>query len=143
MKLSTRTTYGLRTLLSLTKASKERPLSIASIAQEEDLSSAYLERIVSQLKKNGLVEAGKGSAGGYWLARPANMISVWDVISSLDKSTNVFQCTKKSSDGSCGPDCSCRADLALLTIENSLKRLLSDMDLQKLAKIKHEASNNH
>jgi Rrf2 family protein len=143
MKLSTKTTYGLRTLLSLTKASKEKPLSIASIAQNEDLSPAYLERIVSRLKKSGLVQAGKGSAGGYWLAKPADKISVWDIVSSLDENTNVFLCTKKGSDGACGADCSCRADVALISIENSLKKLLSEISLQKLAKIKHETSINN
>ncbi|MCK4857366.1 MAG: Rrf2 family transcriptional regulator, partial [candidate division Zixibacteria bacterium] len=82
MRISTRGRYGVRALVAIVKAGKA--LSAAHIARSENLSPPYLEQIFNRLKRAGLINARRGAHGGYWLSRPANQISVGDVIEILD-----------------------------------------------------------
>lgn len=136
MKLSTKTTYGLRALIRLATAEEGKSLSIANIAQVEDLSSAYLERIMSSLKKAKLVKAEVGVAGGYRLINAPQEISVLAVINALEKNKNLFQCIKKTEAGNCSDSCSCQADLALMSIENKIQNTLARINLADLVLIK-------
>ena len=83
MKFSTKTEYGLRVISHLDKTGKV-PVSLALIAKGEDLSLAYLERLVSKLKKEGLVVSKLGAKGGYFLGRPANEINVLEIVEALE-----------------------------------------------------------
>lgn len=135
MKLSTKTTYGLRALLRLVESCGTKPMSISAIAQAEDLSPAYLERIMGNLKSAKLVKSEKGMSGGYNLTADPQNISVLDVVRALEGWENIFHCTKKE-EGNCSKSCSCQADLALLTVEEKLKNTLSGISLAELAQIK-------
>lgn len=82
MKISKKAYYGLRATLTLAQA--EKPLSIHALAQSEHLPENYLEKIVQQLRRAGLVEAKKGASGGYSLARAAETITAWEILHALD-----------------------------------------------------------
>ena len=84
MKISTRTEYGMRVLVQLARHHGEGPLSLACIARDEKLPHAYLEQLVSQLRRAGLVTATRGHSGGYQLARPPVEISLADAVRVLD-----------------------------------------------------------
>lgn len=142
MKLSTKTTYGLRALIRLATVESGKSLSITSIAQVEDLSGAYLERIMSSLKKARLVKAEKGVAGGYSLAYAPEKISVLMVTNALEKNKNLFQCIKKNESGNCSSACSCQADSALLSIEEKIQKILADVNLKDLVQIKINEKSN-
>lgn len=60
------------------------PLPLNVIAQRQGLSEHYLEQLIAPLRKAGLVSAQRGAQGGYLLARPAQDISVGDIIRLLD-----------------------------------------------------------
>ena len=68
---------------------------MAQIAESEGLSLAYLERLFARLKKFKLVKADKGVKGGYYLARPADKISVLEIIEALEGSVAPFSCVGK------------------------------------------------
>jgi Rrf2 family transcriptional regulator, cysteine metabolism repressor len=85
MKISTRTEYGIRVLVTLAcNEGAERCLSLAEIARREKLPHAYLEQLVGDLRRAGLVTATRGSAGGYRLARAAAEIDMVDAIRALE-----------------------------------------------------------
>ena len=84
MKVSTRTEYGLRVLITLARAEDGRCLSLAEIARREKLPHAYLEQLVGDLRRAGLVTATRGQAGGYRLAREASEIAMADAVRALD-----------------------------------------------------------
>ena len=86
MKLSTKGRYGLRALIDLAQYSKDAPVSIMSISSRQELSERYLEQLMSMLKKAGLMKSIRGAAGGYILAKPADEISVGDVLRALEGS---------------------------------------------------------
>ena len=84
MKLSTRSTYGMRALVELALSSGRGPVSAAVIAKRQDLSVAYLEQLLHRLKKQGLVSSIRGPRGGYVLAGKPVHITMAEVVRILD-----------------------------------------------------------
>lgn len=92
MKLSTKGRYGLRALIDLALYSEEEAVSLQSIASRQNISVSYLEQLVRKLKKEGLVTSVRGAQGGYKLAKPAQEISVGEVLRALEGSINAVSC---------------------------------------------------
>ncbi|MDQ3689106.1 MAG: Rrf2 family transcriptional regulator [Chloroflexota bacterium] len=85
MKISTRTEYGIRVLVTLARVGAEDAcLSLTEIARREKLPHAYLEQLVGDLRRAGLVTATRGQSGGYRLARSATEIAMTDAIRALE-----------------------------------------------------------
>ena len=84
MKISTRTEYGIRILVTLARAQDGACLSLAEISRREKLPHAYLEQLVGDLRRSGLVNATRGQSGGYRLARPAAEIAMTDAVRALE-----------------------------------------------------------
>ena len=83
MKISTKGRYGLRAMLDLAIHSDSH-VSIAAIAERQDVSANYLEQVFASLRKGGLVKSIKGAQGGYVLSdKPAN-ISVGKILRVLE-----------------------------------------------------------
>ncbi len=83
MRISAIEEYGLRCLLALARKGPEGQISIPEIAQKEGLSVPYASKLLWMLRKAGLVNAERGRAGGFSIARPANDMTLHDVISAL------------------------------------------------------------
>ena len=79
MKLSTRARYGLR-ITFLIGLSGEKPVSLTNLVKQTDLSEKYLGQLLIMLRKGGIVESLRGSQGGYFLSRPADEISIKEVL---------------------------------------------------------------
>ena len=86
MKLSTRARYGLKALIDLGLHSANEAISLQSIAERQDISTSYLEQLMAMLKKAGLVKSSRGAYGGYQLGKPADEISVGEVLRVLEGS---------------------------------------------------------
>ncbi len=84
MKLSTRSTYGMRALVELALASGHGPVSAALIAKRQVLSVAYLEQLLHRLKKERLISSIRGPRGGYVLAKEPHRITMGAVVRILD-----------------------------------------------------------
>ena len=84
MKLSTRSTYGMRALIELALTSGRGPVSASLIAARQDLSVAYLEQLLHRLKRRGIVTSVRGPRGGYALAREPQRITMAEVVRVLD-----------------------------------------------------------
>ncbi|MEW6411528.1 MAG: Rrf2 family transcriptional regulator [Candidatus Zixiibacteriota bacterium] len=83
MRISALEEYGLRCLLSLAQVGPGGQLSISDIAEREGISVPYASKLLSLLRKTGLVEAVRGRSGGFSIARPASEITLFDVITAL------------------------------------------------------------
>ena len=92
MKLSTRAIYGLRAMIDLGVYSEQEAVSIQSIAGRQNISVSYLEQLMAKLKRAGLVESTRGACGGYRLGRPAEEISVGDILRVLEGGLEAAQC---------------------------------------------------
>ena len=92
MKLSTRARYGLKALIDLGLHSANEAISLQSIAERQDISTSYLEQLMAMLKKAGLVKSSRGAYGGYQLGKPADEISVGEVLRVLECSLEAAAC---------------------------------------------------
>jgi Rrf2 family protein len=87
MRLSARVDYALRAMAELAAAEDPRssgPMTAEQVATAQGIPSKFLESILLQLRRAGLVQAQRGPEGGYWLARPAAEISLAGVIRAID-----------------------------------------------------------
>lgn len=84
MAITTRSEYGLRALVLLAEQFGDELLSAKELARREQIPLKYLEQILAELKRSGLVVSQAGARGGYRLARPARRIRVADVVAALD-----------------------------------------------------------
>jgi len=84
MKIPTKGRYAVSAMMDLAIHDKIRPLTIAEIAEKQNISLSYLEQLFAVLRREGLVRGTRGPGGGYRLAQPANMISVAQIIRTVD-----------------------------------------------------------
>ena len=84
MAITTRSEYGLRAMVLLSEQLGDELLSAREIARREHIPLKYLEQILSELKRSGLVISQAGPRGGYRTARPAAQICVAEVVNALD-----------------------------------------------------------
>jgi len=85
MKLSAKAEYACLAILALARPHADgSPLRIREIAEAHEIPERYLVQILLQLKGAGLVHSTRGAAGGYRLARPAEAISLGEVLEAID-----------------------------------------------------------
>ena len=92
MIFSSKAEYGVRLMVELGRQTPERPTSLKAIAEAERLPLAYLEQVVARLKRAGLVMSARGAHGGYWLARPAEEITMDEVVLALEGAIAPMEC---------------------------------------------------
>jgi Rrf2 family protein len=82
MRLSARVDYALRALSEL--AAANAPRTVEQLSEAQHIPNKYLESILGELRRTGLLRSQRGPEGGYRLSRPAEEISIADVIRALD-----------------------------------------------------------
>src|SRR6266571_2313449 len=83
MRLSARADYALRAAIELA-ASTDTHTTAEQLARAQNIPGKFLEAILTQLRRAGLVRSQRGPDGGFWLARPAGEISLADIIRAID-----------------------------------------------------------
>jgi Rrf2 family protein len=83
MRTTAKADYAVRAAIELA-ASGDGPVTAEAVANAQEIPLNFLENILVELKRAGIVESRRGSAGGYLLARPAAEISVADVIRAVE-----------------------------------------------------------
>jgi len=101
MKLSTRGRYGLRALIDMAANQGDGTVSAQSIARRQGISEGYLEQLIRIMKNGNLVTSVRGAGGGYRLTRPAEQISVGDILRCLEGNLEAVECPALE-----GNDCS-------------------------------------
>jgi Rrf2 family transcriptional regulator, cysteine metabolism repressor len=148
MMFSTKAEYGVRVMAHLAGAAGEAnardgageaPISLGSIADAEGLPLAYLEHLVQRLRRAELVESRRGAHGGYTLARPAEDISMAEVVRALEGEIAPIECITADPErglvcvreGELGHD-PCPTKLLWTRVQGSIVRTLNDMTLADL-----------
>jgi Rrf2 family protein len=83
MRVSAKVDYALRAVIELA-ASGEGPVKGERIAQAQEIPLKFLENILGDLRHAGIVRSQRGVEGGYWLARPADDITVAEVVRAVE-----------------------------------------------------------
>ncbi len=137
MKVSKKAYYGLRAVLALAQA--EKPVSIHALAETEHLPEDYLEKILQHLRRAGMVEATKGTSGGYTLARPKEEVNVWEVLRELDGPLRTFAAPIKGTLPCLQPS-HCQTNEVWRKLETEIESTLSHITLSSLIPENHPHS---
>ncbi len=92
MKLSTKGRYAVMAMADIAAHRDEQPISLADIAERQEISQEYLEQLFAKLRRAGLVESVRGPGGGYCLAVDADELWIADVVSAVDEPMQVTRC---------------------------------------------------
>lgn len=86
MRVTAKVDYAVRaaTMLATSAAAGEGPVKGERIGTSQAIPVKYLENILSELRHAGIVRSQRGAEGGYWLAKPAEEITVADVIRAVE-----------------------------------------------------------
>jgi Rrf2 family protein len=83
MRVSAKADYAVRAAAELA-ASEEGPIKGGRLAEAQDIPLQFLEHILLELKHQGIVRARRGAKGGYWLAKPADEVTVADIVRAVE-----------------------------------------------------------
>ena len=95
MKLSTKGRYAVTAMMDLAIHEKFGPVTLADISVCQGISLSYLEQIFARLRRDGLINGTRGPRGGYRLARPADQITVADIITAVSEKIDTTRCEGK------------------------------------------------
>ena len=130
MKLSTRGRYGIHAMYDLAAHGGAGPVPIKAISEREGVPEAYLEQLMGQLKRAGLVSSTRGAQGGYALARPACEISVGEVLRTLEGGLDLVDCLTE--EDACGKACACPSRIVYQKLRDGLNQLADSITLQDM-----------
>jgi len=92
MQIPRRVDYGLRAVIYLSGQDPEKCCSIAEISKQQGVPRKFLEKIIQDLIRSGLLKSKRGACGGYALARAPEKISFTDVIEAIEGPIAVNAC---------------------------------------------------
>jgi Rrf2 family protein len=130
--LSQKARYALRALFMLARRTPGEPVMIAEIAAEARVPRKFLEQILLELKKRGMLHSVRGKHGGYTLGRPPNKISFAEVIRAIDGPLALSPCVSVTAYRRCD-DCvdeaTCSLRKVLLAVRDSTANILETRTL--------------
>jgi len=130
--LTKKTKYGLKALAYLAKKGSSCPVSIAEIAENENISKKYLESILLSLRKSGIVNSKKGKTGGYYLLKSPKDIIMASVIRELEGPIAMLPCVSLNFYEKCD-DCPnenhCSAHKLMIQVRDSTLKVLENNSL--------------
>jgi Rrf2 family protein len=84
MRISAKADYAVRAVVELAAAEGDKPVKAERVATAQDIPLNFLENILGELRHAGIVRSHRGAEGGFRLAKPANEITVADVIRAVE-----------------------------------------------------------
>ena len=129
MRATKKTQYALRAMIILARE-KKNTCSLRLIAEEEDISFDYLEKVFSRLEKKGLVFSKRGATGGYVIARNPEKITLKDIFIAVEEPFSIVDCLGKN----CPRDSGCKAAKAWKKVNERVEDALFSVKLADLIK---------
>ncbi|HEX9698520.1 MAG TPA: Rrf2 family transcriptional regulator [Acidobacteriota bacterium] len=133
LQLTSRARCGVRAMFQLACHWGDGPVPLRAIADEQDLSLAFLEQIVRDLRLAGLVESSRGCQGGYCLSREPAAITVGDVIRCLEGPIFLAACADPDPDfEECVRGSFCVSRLLWTKVSQQIKEAFDSVSLEDL-----------
>lgn len=128
MKLSTKGRYATRILLCISRLQGEQPVPKKKISEQEGISTDYIEQIIVPLKNAGLVTSVRGLHGGFRLAKKADDITIFDILSASEGDINLVSCLAEG----CSRSDTCVVQRVWQGASDVLRDYFSQITLQQL-----------
>jgi Rrf2 family protein len=116
--------YGLKAMTHLAQFEPGRPVPVTEIATTQNIPKKFLDAILCELRNCGYVVSKMGKGGGYTLARPADQITIGDIIRALDGPLAPLACASKTRYRPCD-DCADVENCAVRLVMQDAQRALS------------------
>jgi Rrf2 family protein len=137
--ISTKCQYALRAVYEIARSNRGGVMTIWDIAKAQRVPRRYLEGILNQLRKGGLLEAQRGRSGGYRLAKEAGEITVGEVVRLIDGPILAVVCVEEAK----AADCPMREGCVFLPtwqkVQQAIDQALDSTDFDHLVKLEKEA----
>ncbi|HEX4301275.1 MAG TPA: Rrf2 family transcriptional regulator [Rhizomicrobium sp.] len=134
--LSQKARYALHALIVLAEHSGEEPMQIATVAEEARVPRKFLEQILLELKKRGIVKSTRGRSGGYLLGKSPKDITFADVIREMDGPLALAPCVSVTAYHKC-EDCvdeaTCAIRKVLLAARDATAQVLESRTIAQAA----------
>lgn len=121
MMISTRGRYALRVLIDLAENQETGYITLREVARRQEISEKYLENIVKDLVRAGLLDAVRGKGGGYRLGREPEQIGVLEVLRLMEGSLAPVACLEEGA-----KPCERTADCRTLPLWRGLSQVVND-----------------
>ena len=129
MKMSTKGRYAVMAMIDIATHSDGEPVSLAEIAERQDISQEYLEQLFGKLRKAKLVESARGPGGGYRLACDKSKIPVAKIIAAVDEELQFTRCDGDAVEG-CVKGERCNAHDLWSSLGRQMMAFLSSITLE-------------
>jgi Rrf2 family transcriptional regulator, iron-sulfur cluster assembly transcription factor len=129
MRLSTKGRYAVMAMVDLAKHSDGQPITLAEIAERQEISLSYLEQLFARLRIAGLVRSIRGPGGGYLLAHAPDETRISDVILAVDEPIRATRCTPGAPTGCRGSKARCLTHDLWEELGNQIHLYLSSVTL--------------
>ena len=129
MRLTTKGRYAVTAVLDLSFHQQQGPVSLADISERQNISLSYLEQLFARLRRNDVVVSTRGPGGGYSLSRPAEQISMAEIILAVDET---YDATKCSDQGACSGDHQCLTHDLWQELSQEIHRFLNGISLAEM-----------
>jgi Rrf2 family protein len=130
--LSRRSKYGLKAILMLAREAGAGPVLVSALAERDAIPKKFLEAILLDLKRHGLVHSKKGKGGGYFLRRGPDEITVGAVIRALEGPLALVPCVSQTAYTRC-VECldeqTCAVRLVMQEVRDATARILDNTTL--------------
>lgn len=133
MRITTWAEYGVICALHLARRSTDGPVTGRDVAARERLPGDYVEQILLRLRRAGIVQSTRGAKGGYELARPAEEITVREIISAAELVTFDLHCeTHPITEERCAQSCDCSIRPVWMMLQQRIDEVLDSVCLADL-----------
>lgn len=130
MRLTTKGRFAVTAMADLAMRGEKKPVTLSAISERQKISLSYLEQLFGKLRRSEIVESVRGPGGGYYLARPAEKITIAEIIVAVDEPLDATQCGGK---GNChGDNNSCITHELWVGLNEKILDYLRGITLQEL-----------
>lgn len=132
MRLSKKGEYALRAIVDLSLNYKKGSVQIHEISEREKIPEKFLEQILLELKKAGLLQSRRGAGGGYSLIKPPAEITLAQVIRIIDGPLAPLGCVSKWAHISCPEERNCGLYSVMLEVRNAIAKILEGVTFDEV-----------
>ena len=133
MPITSRSEYGMRAMIVLAEQGADELLSASELARREHIPLKYLEQLLAELKKAGLLVSFPGARGGYRLSRPALHIQVGDIVRALDGPLAPMACVSDGERTPCAFESGCKLRPLWSILHGAVLSVLDHTTLEQVA----------
>jgi Rrf2 family protein len=134
--LSQKAKYALKALLVLAERPSDIPVQVVELSEEGNIPRKFLELIMLELKKHGMVHSQRGKHGGYMLAAPPSEIMFGDVVRAMDGPLAPIPCASLTAYRKCA-DCTnektCAVRIMMRRVRDAAAAILDGTSLADMS----------